>query len=95
MLRFPAPISSDTLDAALAALLGRGRVTCSEVVDGLPTWDVADAKRRRVLSRDRSDGAISESGEIVGGWEGWLVQCKQRGMISLEAAIAESAEVEA
>ena len=71
------------LEAALRELVRLGRVEL-----GQRGWDVCDRKRRLVRSRDLSDATVVD-GKHCGGWNGWLVQCAQRGMLTLDEAIAE------
>jgi len=87
---FPYPMSGPRLREALVALVDRRYVKCTQIVEASPLFDVLDRKRRRVVGRDRSDARVTEDGDILGGWEKWTVQCAQRGLISIEAAIAET-----
>jgi hypothetical protein len=71
------------MDLVLGEMCRRGWITF-----GPNGWDVVDAKRRLVRMRDLSD-ASDVRGELRGGWNGWLVRCAQRGMLTIEDAIAE------
>ena len=83
--RIPGAPTLAELDAALQEMRRRGWVTY-----GPSGWDVIDAKRRLVRMRDLSDAEVI-NGEVRGGWNGWTVQCRQRGFLLIEDAIAEGA----
>lgn len=70
-------IDQRRLEHALEQLRDRGWVTIDEKRGCI---DVRDLKRRVVKARDRRD---------MSGWSGWLVQCRQRGLITIDDAIAE------
>ena len=76
-------LSREWFDAALDGVVARKFM--AESGDGL---NVIDSKRRRVVNRDRSDG--DKPGALVtGGWKRWMVQCRTRGILTLDEAMKE------
>ncbi|MCP4642489.1 MAG: hypothetical protein GY851_18735 [bacterium] len=52
-----------------------------------------DPTRRTVTRRDLSDSAtILETGEVTGGWNGWMVRDRQRGLVPIAEVIRAAQE---
>lgn len=79
------PPSLEAVGHALKEMSRRGWVRVREC-EG--TVDVLDKKRRILVARDRTDAVVEADGSVSGGWEGWLVRCKEQGLLRLEDAIA-------
>lgn len=77
-------LEEQQFNSAIAKAMSRGYL--HSIPGGI---DVVDTKRRLVRSRDRSDVRVV-GGEVLGGWERWIVQCRQQGLITLQQAIEES-----
>lgn len=74
-------------EQALDEMVLRGWLTC----DDQDRYDLRDKKRRLVRLRDRGDAKVDgATGRVAGGWGRWIVQCRDKGLMTLEAAIAES-----
>ena len=75
-------LGDELFTKALAQAEARGLVRGRE---GL-FW-IKDPRRRRITSRDRSDGHVDEAtGEVLGGWGGWCVE-DPHGPVPIEEVI--------
>mgnify|MGYP001576237507 CR=1 FL=1 len=79
----------DDVLMALVMLVGRKWVRIAGGDGSSRRFALIDPKRRLVRWRDRSDADLVEGGVQVGGWTGWMVQCRQRGRLSIEDAVRE------
>ncbi len=51
-------------------------------------YRVIDRRRRVIVERDLLDAAVDpETGELVGGWNGWMVRDPRRGLVPIEEVV--------
>ncbi len=51
-------------------------------------YRIADKRRRVIVERDLSDAAVDpETGELVGGWNDWMMRDPRRGLIPIEEVL--------
>lgn len=54
------------------------------IVSKAKKYQSRDPRRRMVVRRDRGDASIDpETGQIKGGWNGWMVRDGRRGLVSV------------
>ncbi len=52
-----------------------------------------DPTRRTVTHRDQTDTAVDpKTGEVTGGWNGWMVRDRQRGLVPIAEVIRAAQE---
>jgi hypothetical protein len=76
-------LGRDLFDLAVTELILRKLLTGDEKTG----YDIVDERRQIFISRDRSDADIDEeTGEITGGWNGWVPYDRTLGACVLREA---------